>query len=319
VRRHLIVMAVLLSVAACGGDDEAAVDRPVEPVALDLPAVGVAVQLGEEESVVLLSIDGEELERLEGYTLSTLPGGGPLVLMHGGEAVTVDGGRLVPVDGLPLDDGAVLGTGVIRLSSGASVELPAGVIDVSSSRDWVTVRGPNAAGDGYGRTTAYWLGNGEATPVDLDDGCIAADDNGRVPVVLCGHDVRIDDAIVLDHGPFPGNDTGHWTAASLSDDGGWLLLQHSGECESQTGWRLDLASRALTALGPTDEAWDGGGLGWLSDGRIVASFGPGVCGIAFPDGPGVYIESPDGSLELVHAQPDGVNHMGAVLWRQADA
>src|SRR3546814_18829380 len=84
------------------------------------------------------------------------------------------------------------------------------------------------------------------------------------------------------------SDAGHWAAAQLSDDGTELLLQHSGECESPTAWRMALDGTDPTPRPLLDEAWDSGGPGWLADGRAVAVFGPGACGRVLPPGPGLY-------------------------------
>src|SRR3546814_7050595 len=176
----VVAEASTTTTAAVRGPDLMRIDIGplLDPQHLDLPDEGLALRLG-ADTVVLLGLDGEVLGHLEGFALSPQPwtnppssGAGPLLLARADEALVLDGDRLVAVEGgpgaLPLAGGAVLEPALLRLADGTTVPLPHGEISVSSDRTWVTVREPNAEGDGYGTATGYWLPAG--TTVSFDDG-----------------------------------------------------------------------------------------------------------------------------------------------------
>jgi hypothetical protein len=311
-----------------------------------LPGEGIALQIGGAHTVVLIALDGTVLGHLDGFDLTStawanplLRGRGPLVLGRGDSSVMLGGDvrdeRLVDVPGAagatPLADGASLvqvGGDRLRLTmaDGTSTDLEYGAIDVSADRHWVTVRVPNSANDGYGSAIARKVvarsASDSSPPMHTEtlfkQDCFIADDTTQNEIVLCGDVIRggLDGTSILHTGgPFqqPG---GHWSAAQVSPDGRTLLALFSGECESLSAWYIDLtgAEHIPRLVGPPGTEWDSAGLGWTTDGRASVSFGPGVCGTALPDGPGVYLTSVDGNLTPIYKVPPDVLAWGASLW-----
>jgi hypothetical protein len=79
---------------------------------------------------------------------------------------------------------------------------------------------------------------------------------------------------------------GYWRSVELSPDRKTLLLQWSGECESQTAYLARADGSGLRPVGTESLA-----LGWTRGGRAVLDLPRGACGATFRR-PGIYLLDP---------------------------
>jgi hypothetical protein len=296
-----------------------------------LPDRGIALQFGASNTVVLIALDGRGIGHLDGFDLfpraisnPLLTSGGPLALGRATQTMVLQGAgndrRLVAAPGaalaLPLAGGAVLepsmgrgATSTLRLADGSSIPVEFGALSVSVDRRWVTTRLVDVAQQGYSSGIAYDVLTGQRVQFDSD--CFVAHDSAFGRVDVC-HDMIGVNGLQIGK---PG-DIGHWTGAQISEDGSMLLAQFSGECEAQSAWFVPLAGidHQPRLAGPPGTEWDSGGLGWLPDGRAVVSYGPGICGTALPNGPGVYTVTTTGELQPIYPVRADVQAWGALLW-----
>ena len=296
-----------------------------------LPDRGIALQFGVSQTVVLIALDGRVIGHLDGFDLfpraisnPLLTGAGPLALGRATQTMVLQGAasdrRLAATPGAalaqPLAGGAVLepspgkgATSTLRLADGSSITVEFGALSVSVDRRWVTTRLVDAAQQGYSSGIAYDVLTGQRVQFDSD--CFVAHDSAFGRVDVCHDTIGVNGLQIGKPG-----DLGHWAGAQVSDDGSMLLAQFSGECEAQSAWFVPLAGadHQPRLAGPPGTEWDSAGLGWLPDGRAVVSYGPGVCGTALPDGPGVYIVSTTGELHALYPVRAEINAWGALLW-----
>jgi len=300
----------------------------------DLPERGVEVEVGVTHTVILIALDGTVIGHLDDFDLYSraisnplLNQAGPLTLGRGDHTVQLSGPtndrQLVDVPGrtaaVPLAEGAVLEPSssrdeVARLhtATGSVIDLPFGAIDVSSDRTWVTSRTPSPDAT-YAGATAFDARSGQSVHFDTD--CFVGDDDAIGRVDICNDTIHVKGLTIGK----PFDTGGHWEAAQVSPDGKRLLAQFSGECEAQSAWFVPLtgSDHRPQLAGPPGTEWDSSGLGWLPDGRAVISYGPGVCGTALPNGPGVYLVSPTGALQSIYPVSADIMAWGAGLWTNA--
>ena len=88
----------------------------------------------------------------------------------------------------------------------------------------------------------------------------------------------------------PLSQVGHWEGASVSPDGGTLLVTWYAECEVPTALVVPVAGgtpRAVTGEADWTKAPESTALGWTNDGRALVHLHRGVCGYG-AQRPGVY-------------------------------
>jgi hypothetical protein len=161
---------------------------------------------------------------------------------------------------------------------------------------------------------AHNVVTGETLRFDTD--CFVGDDTAADVLLVCGQTIKVgrDPAMARVIAPATPDGSGHWAGADLSPDGASLLATHSGECEALSAWNVDIGSGEMALVGPPNREWDSSAMGWLPDGQKVVLFGPGVCGTALPNGPGVYLVAGIDGLTPVYSMPSDVYAWGAILW-----
>lgn len=239
----------------------------------------------------------------------------------------------------PMAHGYVLDRPVLGAPAGFRLVAPDGgtVFELSAGGPWsvgagreVVSRSDGPAGDGA-PAVAYDLVAG--TRVEVPGSCLAHDRTVQGIVLVCFdpeapfadrdwatvrllHDDGTTEQLL---GPFvwPGQDfvIGHYRSASVSPDGRWIGVQHSGGCESPTAMVAEVGQAAEPS--PFVEA-DGYGVestfvGWTADSRAVVALSEGICGTGH-DVPGLYLVDPaGGSPQLLWESAPGQGY-SMQLW-----
>jgi hypothetical protein len=301
-----------------------------------LPNKGFVVAFGGTHVVVLVDLDGHVRGHLTGFDTtpsqwsnSPYVGGGPLTLSRDGRSMVLGGPSgdraLVPIGGaigaVPLANGAVLEPftrateSVVRFTDGTSITLT-GLPVVSHDRVWVTARVVGAGSTGYASAVAHNVVTGDTIAFDRD--CYVTDDTASGLLEVCGDTIQLASGstttVVRQAGP--ANHRGVWIDAQLSPDTTTVLADFQGECEAVSAWYVPVAGNDHDPriVGPPAAEWDSGGIGWTADNRILAKFGPGVCGTALPQGPGIYLVTPGGAMQQVFSVPADDVGWGADTW-----
>jgi hypothetical protein len=112
---------------------------------------------------------------------------------------------------------------------------------------------------------------------------------GPAPFVICGYpwSRRARPSTIYLHGrKVLSRKGGYWRSIELSPDRRSLLLQWSGECESQTAYLARADGRGLRVVGRESVA-----LGWARSGRAVLDLPRGACA-GSTRRPGIYLVDP---------------------------
>lgn len=112
---------------------------------------------------------------------------------------------------------------------------------------------------------------------------------GPAPFTICGYPWSLrtrPSTIYLRGRKVLSRRRGYWRSVELSPDRRTLLLQWSGECESQTAYLARADGSGLRSAGTESVA-----LGWTRSGRAVVDLPRGACAGA-PRRPGIYLLDP---------------------------